>query len=38
MGKSPKFYLDLAFTIVNLVGRTCMQDIEFLIQVSKDLV
>jgi hypothetical protein len=25
---SPKFLLDLIFTNVNLVGITCMQDIE----------
>jgi hypothetical protein len=31
--KSGKFYLDLTFTTVNLVGHTSMQDYELSIQV-----
>jgi hypothetical protein len=35
---SLKFYLDLIFIKINLVGHTCMQYIGFPIKVSKDLV
>jgi hypothetical protein len=31
---SPKFYLDLVFTAMNLVGHTCMQEIWVSVQVS----
>jgi hypothetical protein len=34
---SLKFYPNLIFTTVNLVGHTCMQDYEVSIQVSKRL-
>jgi hypothetical protein len=33
-----KFYLDLIFTKVNLVGHTFMQEIGVPIQVSQDMV
>jgi hypothetical protein len=35
MVNSLKFYLNMIFTNVNLVGHTCMQKFGVLIQVSK---
>jgi hypothetical protein len=36
--KSLKFYTDLIFTKVNLVGHTCMKEMGVSKQVSNDLV
>jgi hypothetical protein len=38
MVNSLKFYLELIFTTMNLVGHTCMQDYEVSIQLSEGLV